>query len=230
MGTLIQDLRYGLRMLARNPGFTVVAVLTLALGIGANTAIFSLIDAVLLRALPVTHPEQLVLLRGESPHVVTDSLPYPTFAQLRDSHVFDGMFAFCYLGLATGVDGKPGIAEGQLVSGSYFSVLGVQAIAGRTFTPEEDRVPGGDPVAVISYRYWKRQFGLDPAAVGKSITLNGLPFTIIGVSAPRFDGVSVGDAQDIWVPMMMQAQVMNGRMLLNDPQGWDFEIMARWQP
>src|SRR3989449_5166651 len=153
------------------------------------------------------------------------------FAQLRDSsHVFDGMFAFCYLGLATGVDGKPGIAEGQLVSGSYFSVLGVQAIAGRTFTPEEDRVPGGDPVAVISYRYWKRQFGLDPAAVGKSITLNGLPFTIVGVTAPGFDGVSVGDAQDIWVPMMMQAPVMNGRMLLNDPKGWFFEIMARRKP
>ena len=170
MSTLLQDLRYGLRMLAKNPGFTAVAVLALALGIGANTAIFSLIDAVLLKTLPVTHPEQLVLLRWESPHVVTDSLPYPTFAQLRDStYVFDGMFAFCDLRLATDVDGKPGIASGQLVSGSFFSLLGMQAIAGRTFTSEEDRVPGGDPVAVISDRYWKRQFGLDPAAVGKSI-------------------------------------------------------------
>ncbi len=226
MSTLLQDLRYGLRVLAKNPGFTVVAVLTLALGIGANTAIFSLIDAVLLKTLPVTHPEQLVLLRWESPHVVTDSLPYPTFAQLRDStYVFDGMFAFC-----ADVDGKPGIASGQLVSGSYFSVLGVQAMAGRTFTSEEDRVPGGDPVAVISYRYWKRQFGLDPAAVGKSITLNGLPFTIVGVTPQGFDGVSVGGTQDIWVPMMMQAQVMNGRILLNDPKGWFFEIMARRKP
>src|SRR5205807_6933466 len=146
------------------------------------------------------------------------------------SHVFDGMFAFCYLTLATDVHGKAGIAEGQLVSGSYFSVLGVHAIAGRAFTSEEDHVPGGDPVAVISYRYWKRQFGLDPAAVGKSITLNGLPFTIVGVTPPGFDGVSVGGAQDIWVPMMMQAQVMNGRMLLNDPKGWFFEIMARRKP
>src|SRR5689334_5729566 len=177
MGTLGQDLRYGLRMLAKNPGFTTVAVLTLALGIGANTAIFSLMDAVLLKTLPVTHPEQLVLLRWESPHAVTDSLPYPTFAELRDSSdVFNGMFAFSNPPLATDVDGKPGFASGQLVSGSYFSVLGVQAIAGRTFTPEEDRVSGGDPVAVISYRYWKRQFGLDPATVGKSITLNGVPF------------------------------------------------------
>jgi hypothetical protein len=217
----VQDVRYGLRQLRRSPAFTAVAVLTLALGIGANTAIFTLINAVLLNTLPVTHPEQLVLLRWESPHVVTDSLPYPIFAQLRDSsYVFDGMFAFCNVGLATDVDGKPGIASGQLGSGSYFSVLGVQAIAGRTFASEEDRVPGGDPVAVISYRYWKRQFGLDPAAVGRSITLNGLPFSIIGVASPGFDGVSLGDAQDIWIPMMMQEQVMNGRMLLKDPKGW----------
>src|SRR5579863_1019724 len=231
MGTLLQDLRYGLRMLAKNPGFTAVAVLTLALGIGANTAIFSLIDAVLLKTLPVAHPEELVLMRWESPHVVTDFLPYPTFAQLRDSsQAFDGMFAFCSPWLGTDVDGKPGIASGQLVSGSFFSVLGVRAIRGRTFTAEEDRVPGGDPVAVISHRYWKRQFALDPAAVGKSITVNGLPFTIIGVTPPEFDGVSVGDARDIWIPMMMQGQVMNGRMLLNDPKGWYFEIMARRKP
>src|SRR5207245_3549335 len=124
------------------------------------------------------------------------------------------MIAFCNLGLATSVDGRPGLARGQLVSGSYFSVLGVQAIAGRTFISDEDRVPGGDPIAVISYGYWKRQFGLDPAAVGKSITLNGQPFTIIGVTAPGFDGISVGDARDIWLPMMMQAQVMDGRSLL----------------
>src|SRR5207249_10760858 len=115
MSTLLQDLRYGLRVLAKNPGFTVVAVLTLALGIGANTAIFSLIDAVLLKTLPVTHPEQLVLLRWEAPHVVTDPLPYPTFAQLRDStYVFDGMSAFCDLRLATDVACRPSLATGQL--------------------------------------------------------------------------------------------------------------------
>jgi predicted permease len=228
---LIQDLRFGLRMLRTNPGFTAVAVLTLALGIGANTAIFSVVNAVLFKTLPVTNPEQLVLLRWESPHNVTDSLPYPTFAQLREnSQGFAGMFAFCNLGLITSSDGRPGIAGGQLVSGSYFSVLGVQAAAGRTFTSEEDRVPGGEPLAVISYRYWKLQFGLDPAAVGKSITLNGVPFTIIGVSAPGFDGVAVGDAPDIWLPMMMQAQLMDGRSLLNDPKGWYFQIMARRKP
>ena len=148
MGAFLKDLRYGIRMLAKNPGFTMVAVITLALGIGANVAIFSLIHAILLKMLPVGDPEQLVLLRWESPQAKTDFLPYPTFAHFRDdSHVFSGMFAFYNLGIATAVDGTPGVAAGQLVSGNYFSVLGVEAIAGRTFTSEEDRVPGGDPVA-----------------------------------------------------------------------------------
>ena len=231
MRSLLNDVRYGIRMLAKNPGFTTVAVITLALGIGVNSAIFSLIDAILLKTLPVSHPEQLVLLRWESPQAKTDFLPYPTFAQVRDgSHVFSGMFAFLNVGIATAVDGTPGLAVGQLVSGSFFSMLGVQAIAGRTFTSEEDRIPGGDPVAVISYRYWRRQFALDPAAVGKSITLNGRSFTIIGVAAPGFDGIAVGDRREIWIPMMMQAQVMDGRSLLNDPKGWFFQIMARCKP
>jgi predicted permease len=231
MGALVQDLRYGLRMLARNPGFTMVAVLTLGLGIGANTAIFSLIDVVLLKNLPVPDSEQLVVLRWESPQSKTDFLPYPTFTHLRDNNqVFNGMFAFCNVGLATSVDGRPGLARGQVVSGSYFSVLGVQAVAGRTFTSEEDRVPAGDPVAVISYGYWKRQFGLDPGAISKHLTLNGVVFTVIGVTAPGFYGVSLGNTPDIWIPMMMQAQVMDGRLLLNDPKGWFFRIMARRNP
>ena len=231
MGAFLKDLRYGIRMLAKNPGFTMVAVITLALGIGANVAIFSLIHAILLKTLPVSDPEQLVLLRWESPQAKTDFLPYPTFAHFRDdSHVFSGMFAFYNLGIATAVDGTQGIAAGQLVSGNYFSVLGVEAIAGRTFTSEEDRVPGGDPVAVISYRYWRSQFALNPAAVGKSITLNSHPFTIIGVTAPGFDGIALGDTREIWIPMMMQAEAMDGRALLNDPKGWFFQIMARRKP
>ena len=226
--TLIQDLRYGLRQLRRNPGFAAVAVLTLALGIGANTAIFSLIDAILLKTLPVQKPEQLFLFRWESPHVTTDALPYPLFDRIRsNTHAFEAMSAFCNADLATFVDGKPGLAAGQLVSGNFFSMLGVRTIAGRTFNFAEDRVPGGDPVAVISYRYWKRQFGLDPSAVGKSITLNGSPFTVVGITGPNFDGISVGDPPDIWVPMMMQVQVGNGRALLNDPGGWFFGVLAR---
>ncbi len=229
--TTIQDARYALRMLRKNPGFMTVAVLTLALGIGANTAIFSLINAILLKPLPVAQPQELVLLRWESPHNATEYFPYPTFDQLRRrSPEFDGMFAILYLRLATDINGKPGLAAGQLVSGDYFSVLGVRATAGRTFTAEEDRAPGAQPVAVISYRYWLRQFGRDPGAVGKSITLNGMPFTIIGVSAEGFEGLSVGDSQDIWIPMMMQAQVMNGRPVLDDPKGWYFQVIARRNP
>jgi len=225
---IIQDLRYGLRQLRRNPGFTAVAVLTLALGIGANTAIFSLIDAILLKSLPVQKPEQLFIFRWESPHVTTDDLPYPFFDQIRsDTQAFQAMSAFCNLDLATLVDGKPGLAAGQMVSGNFFAMLGVETVAGRTFTLEEDHVPGGDPVAVISYRYWKRQFGFDPSAVGKSITLNGSPFTVVGITGPNFDGISVGAPPDIWVPMMMQAQAMNGRALLNDSRGWFFGILGR---
>jgi predicted permease len=231
MGTIFQDLRYGLRMLAKNPGFTAVAVLTLALGIGANTAIFSVINVVLLRMLPVSHAEELVFLRWESPHNVTEYLPYPMFDRLRKGNeVFAGMFGFHSLRLATNFDGKPGLAAGQLVSGNYFSVLGVRTMIGRRFTAEEDGVPGGDPFAVISYGYWKRQFGLDPAAVGKSIVLNGVPFTIIGVTPPEFFGLTVGDSRDIWIPLAMQAAVMDGRSLLNDSKSWWLEVMARGKP
>ncbi len=231
MGTLFQDLRYGLRMLAKNPGFTAVAMLTLALGIGANTAIFSAINVVLLRMLPVSHPEELVFLRWESPHVVTEYLPYPMFDRLREhNEVLAGMFGFHNLQLATNLDGKPGLAAGQLVSGNYFSVFGVRTIVGRQFTAAEDRLPGGEPFAVISYSYWKRQFGLDPAIVGKSIVLNGVPFTIIGVTPPEFFGLTVGDSRDIWIPLAMQAAVMDGRSLLNDSKSWWLEVMARRKP
>ena len=231
MATLLHDLKYALRMLAKNPGFTAVAVLTLALGIGANTAIFSVINVVLLRMLPVSHPEELVFLRWESPHNVTEYLPYPMFDRLRkDNEVLAGMFGFHSLRLATNLDGKPGLAAGELVSGNYFSLLGVRTIIGRRFTAEEDRVPGAEPFAVISYGYWKRQFGLDPAIVGRSIVLNGVPFTIIGVTPPDFFGVTVGDSRDIWIPLMMRAAVMDGRSLLNDSRSWWLEVMARGKP
>jgi predicted permease len=229
--TLIQDLRYGVRQLRRSPGFTAVAVITLALGIGANTAIFSAIDAVMLKFLPVSHPEQLVFLRWQSSHSTTDYFPYPIFDQLsKHSQVFTGLVAFHSLNLATRVDREPGLAAGQLVSGNYFSVLGVRPVIGRTFTPEEDRIPGADPYAVISYRYWENRFGRTLSVVGRSIELNGVPFTIIGVMPPTFFGLSVGDSRDLWIPLMMQAQVMDGKSLLNDPKSWWLQVMARRKP
>ncbi len=211
MGTLFQDLKYGLRMLAKNPGFTAVAVLTLALGIGANTAIFSLINAVLLKSLPVENPEQLVLLgsRGRS-GAIDYSFYYPVYRALRDqNHFFTDLAAFSPVRLNVTVDGRPDpMVPGQLVSGGYFSVLGVNAVAGRNITVDDDRVPGGHPVAMISHGYWKRRFALAPSVIGKAIQIDGTPLTIIGVTPPEFFGLEVGSAPDITVPLMMQPQVM----------------------
>ncbi|TAM78781.1 MAG: ABC transporter permease [Acidobacteria bacterium] len=226
-----QDIRYGLRQLRRNPGFTIVAVLTLALGIGVNTAIFSAVDVVILKFLPVSHPDQLVLLQWQSPHAVTDYLPYPTFDQLRkQNNVFTGLAAFHNLQVATRVGREHGLAAGQLVSSDFFFILGVRALIGRTFASGEDQSPGADPFAVISYRYWQNRFRGSPAVLGSSIELNGVPFIIIGVMPPSFFGVSVGDSRDVWVPLMMQAQVMGGKSTLNDPQSWWLNVMGRRKP
>jgi predicted permease len=228
---LTWDVRFGLRQLRRNPGFAAVALLTLALGIGANSAIFSAIDAVMLKFLPVAHPEQLVLLRWTSPHGATDYLPYPMLVQFRErSQVFAGVTAFHGLDLATRVDRALGLAAGQLVTGNYFSVLGAKPAFGRTFTSKEDQTPGADPLAVISYRYWEKQFGRSATVLGRSIELNGVPFTIIGVMPRTFFGVSIGGSPDVWIPMMMQAQVMDGKSVLEDPNSWQFQGLARRKP
>jgi predicted permease len=204
-------------MLLKSPGFTAIAILTLALGIGANTAIFSLVDAFLLRLLPVKNPEQLVFVRG-------GDFPYPTFEELRDhSHSFSGMFAFDQSHVNVIVDGQGEYVDGDFVSGSYFDVLGVNAILGRTFTSDDDK-PGKKPVAVISYGYWKRRFDGDPSAVGKTIYLAGIPFTVIGVTSSKFFGTNVaGRTADLVLPMFNQSE-----LALKDHN--TFEIMARLKP
>jgi predicted permease len=227
---LFQDLQYGFRMLRRSPGFTATAVLSLALGIGVNTAVFTVIDAVLLKMLPVKNPEELVQIMNVSPN---DRRPnaafsYPTFERLRDRQLVRGMFASAGLRLNATVDGQAEPARGQLVSGSFFTVLGVQPVIGRTFTADDDRVPGGHPVAVISHGYWKRRFALDPSVVGKGIALNAKPFAIIGVTPPDFFGIQVGDSTDFWIPMMMQGEF--DRLALNNPDYWWLEIVARLDP
>src|SRR5450755_2321974 len=182
MERLLQDLRFALRTLAKSPGFLTVALLSLGLGIGANTAIFSLINAAMLRALPVSHPERLVLLTDPASSGVSvetretgerSLLSYPEFEQLRaHNHVFSGMFAaqsdLSDLDVFTGRSGgeQSTKAHVQLVSGEFFGVLGLQPVLGRGFTPEEDRVPGANPVAVISYGFWQREFAEDPTVVG----------------------------------------------------------------
>ena len=196
---MFQDLRYGARMLAKSPGFTVVAALSLALGIGANTAIFSLMDAVLLRTLPVQHPERLVLVNTAQTARLENQYSYPVYEQFRDQQQsFAGVFASGFVDRwnikinGTGAQDDVEQAEGTLVSGSFFSALGVKPAVGRVFTMEDDRAPGAHPVAVISHRYWRRRWAGDPAVIGRTFSLNDTAFTIIGVAASEFFGVSVG--------------------------------------
>jgi predicted permease len=234
--TTLQDLRYATRVLRRSPGYTLVVVLTLAVGIGANTAIFSLVDAVLIKMLPVRSPEQLVAIDTFNQRGERNNFSYPIFEQLRDrTQTFTGVFA-ALDGTATmdmtgpAPDAQPLQAEVQLVSGEYFPILGVNATAGRTLTVEDNKVPGAHPVAVISYGFWLRQLEGDASIIGKGITLKSQPFTIIGVTPPEFFGESVGRAPDIWVPLMMQPQFDRGESFLQQPnRGW-LRVMARLEP
>lgn len=243
METLLQDVRYGFRTLFKSPVFTLVAVLTLALGIGANTAIFTLINAVLLKMLPIQHPEQLVTI-GDPARVDSRSLgtpqtnlfSYPLYRELRDgTSVFSGMYA---AGTSHRVtvqkENQPspdtGARVGRLVTGNYFSVLGAEAAVGRLLTPEDDKVQHGHPVAVISYAYWKSGFSLSPSIVGHTLRLNGFPFTIIGVTRPGFFGDVVGEDMDIFMPLAMQSEVIRGRDWYQDRNASWLQIVARLKP
>ena len=230
---LWQDLRFGMRMLGKSKGFTAIALLSLALGIGANTAIFSIIDAVLLKMLPVKNPEQLVFLeRGDVPPGPQRSLSYPYFKHVR-AHP-DTLAGVCTFSTNPRVNvtlnGQADVAKAQRVSGSFFAVLGVNIFLGRTITEDDDNVPGAHPVVVISYRYWQRRFARDPVIVGKTIALNGHQFTIIGVTPPEFFGASVGEAPDLWAPMMMYEQLNPGSSIeeyFNNPLS---SVLARLKP
>lgn len=242
METLLQDVRYGIRMLVKSPGFTVVAVLTLALGIGANTAIFSLINAVLLRMLPVKNPGELVVVgdpgRANDRSLGTpqvDIFSYALYKDLRDgNHVFSDLLASGNehrLKVETDRSGEITTdATGALVSGNYFSVLGVNALAGRTLLPDDDRVIGGHPVAVVSYRFWQEKLSGDPGVVGQSVRLNGAPFTIVGVGPAGFIGDTVGDTQDFWIPMMMQGQIIHSREWLKTYNVSWLRLIGRLKP
>ena len=196
--TLLQDIRYGIRTLRKSPAFTAVAVLSLGLGIGVNTAIFSLINAVILRPLPViSEADRLVWFRAP--------VSYPDFEEYRDkSDVFSGILASGgNTEFSLGGDGEPNLVRGEFVTASYFSTLGVKAAIGRTFQPEEDHTPGAHPVAVISQNLWRDRFESDSALVGKTIVLNGLSFTVVGIAPKSFIGTEVGINRDVWVPLMM---------------------------
>ena len=228
---MIQDLRFGVRMLLKDKGFTAVAVLSLALGIGANTAIFSLIDAVLLKPLPVERPDQLYFIQNVgTQNPGRGAPPYPCFERFRNqSQAFAGMAAFSQLDPRLRIDGQIEEVRGQRVSGNYFSLLGVKAILGRTFSPADDSVPGkGGPdglVAVIGFNYWTRRFGRDPAVIGKVVQLGNDPVTIIGVTQPEFYGLIRGREADISLPIAM----VGANMLTDKTSRW-FSAVGRLKP
>ena len=209
--TFVQDIRYGLRTLRKSPGFTSVAVLTLALGIGANSAIFSVFDSVMLESLPVQRPQELRKIREEARTRTSGRFSYLEFQRLRDgAHLSGGIAAMSrVVNVDLRVDGEQQqeLATMQLVSGEYFPVLGVYPEWGRMLTPDDNRTIDGHPVAVISGSYWQRRFGGSMNVVGQGITVNGAHLTIVGVGSRKFTGVWMEEPVDVWVPLMMQSDV-----------------------
>jgi predicted permease len=232
MTSLRQDVRFGLRTIAKAPGFAAIAILTLALGIGANTTIFSWINSALLNPVPgIANPSEVVaLLQGKSTDDF-DTFTYPDIEALRDGQQsFTGITACMFASMIlTGKD-KPDRVWGMVASANYFDVLGVRPILGRTFLPAEDEKPGGAPVAVISYRLWQTHFGANPGVVGQTIEINQHPYTIVGVTPPLFQGSQTGLRFEIWVPIMMEAQFMPQGDLLHDHHEFWLLAFGRLKP
>jgi predicted permease len=253
---LFQDIRFGLRTFKKSPGFVTVAVLTLALGIGANTAIFSLIDAVMLKSLPVENPSQLVMLRwsarrspivhgymssGDCPSDLRSeaenhsgcSFSEPMFREIqRQTKLFSGAAAFASSGplVVTG-NGQASRIRGQLLSGNFFDTTGLKPAAGRLFTSSDDQ-PSTQPVAVLNYGYWQSAFGGSRDAIGRTVELNNVPFIIIGVVEPRFNGISPGSDYDVWLPLVVEKRIASAHGFgqfdrRNDPAQWWLTIIAR---
>src|ERR1700730_16135553 len=198
----LQDLHYALRNFRRSPAFTATVLVVLALGIGANTVVFSLVDAVLLKMLPVREPAQLFqLIRpgGDNFDKEEDDFSYDTFREMSER-----VAPFADLVADAPSDATAERVHRQAVSGNYFIVMGVQPAIGRTFTPDDDREPGRHPVAVISYGFWSRRFNLDHAVLGRTMRLGGNAFQIIGVMRPEFFGLQVGEMVDVWTPVAME--------------------------
>jgi predicted permease len=239
MQELLQDVRYGLRMLAKNPGFTSIAILTLALGIGANTAIFSLLNQVLLRRLPVRNPKELVVLKSPGPkrgHVWSDGddseiFSYPLYKGLaKNTAVFDGVIARFQFAAGIASHGQTDRGSGELVTGNYFEVLGVRSALGRVLSPADDDVQGAHPVLVLSHTYWTQHFGGNAGVLNQTILVNNTEMTIVGVAQAGFSGVQVGQTPDIFVPMTMKAQMTPIRNGLDDWNDSFLAVLARRKP
>ena len=251
MQTIWRDLRYGIRVLFEAPGFTAIAVLSLALGIGANTALFSVVDAMMLKKLSVKEPDQLVILNWTASSEfspgsysgsgrtdpatglnVRTSFPYLTFERLRaEASGLSDLFAFSGIGqVNVNVDGQAEVATAQVVSGNYHAALSLQPLLGRTITDGDDEA-AANPVAVISHRYWQSRFGGDPSVVGKEATLNNVAFTIVGVTPRGFDGtLQIGASPDFSIPLGLEPQVRAGRSSQEGAGIWWLLLMGRLQP
>jgi predicted permease len=215
LDTAFRDFKYSLRTLARSPGFTVVAILTLALGIGANTAIFTLLDQILLRLLPVKNPQELVLLTMRGHHYGSNwggnAISHPMFRDFAaHNDVFSDMFCRFPFDASLSFNGQAEHVQLELVSGTYFSTLGLNPYLGRVFTPEDDRLPDAYPYVILNYAYWKSRFSADPNIVGKTLILNNQSMTIVGVLQPGFDGVELGRSPKLFVPIMMEKEILVG--------------------
>jgi len=239
MQTIWQDIRYGLRMLAKNPGFTAIVVLTLALGIGANTAIFSLMNQVLLRRLPVHNPGELVVLHDPGPLTGrlssdgdnTESFSYPMYKGLRDASApVCGMLARSSFPASIASRGQTERGNGELVSGNYFEALGVSPAIGRVFSPDDDRVPGGEPFVVLSHSFWRRRFGGDPNILNKTLLVNNVEMTVVGVARAGFTGVQIGRSPDVFVPLMMTSRITLDSTALDEWNDYWVNVMARRNP
>ena len=251
MNGLMQDVRYGIQMLIKNPSFTLIAVLTLALGVGANTALFSVVDAVLLKKLPVKDPDRLVLLKttwnrdrfspgsyngSNQPDPQTGlvngtSFPLQTLSRMRsENSPLSDVFAFSSVDLNLNAGGQAEVVSGQVVSGNYYTTLGVPALIGRTIIDSDDNA-AAPPVLVLSHRFWTNRFGGDRSIVGKQVNLNNVAFTIAGVTPPGFEGTGqVGTTQDISIPLAWEPQVASDRSYLKGAGIWWLRMMGRLKP
>ncbi len=251
MHTLLQDLRYGLRMMLKQKGLTIVALLSVALGIGANTALFSIVDAMLLKMLPVREPERLVLFKSMAPKEfsggsyngnsnddpatgqrVMTSFPFQSYQRMREQQgPLSDIFAFGNVSLTVNADGDSDVARAQAVSGNYFSALGVRPAAGRLLNDEDDKA-GAPPTTVLSYRYWQKRFSGNPSVVGKQVNLNNLAFTVVGVSADGFDGtMGVGTTMDVTIPLAIEPQIYaDSKRSYLAGNVWWLRIMGRLKP
>jgi putative ABC transport system permease protein len=232
MDSLIKDISYGFRGLVKRPGYTAIALITLALGIGANTAIFSLISTVLLRPLPVPHPEQLVEVYGTLHRGADYTLQsYLNYKDLRDrNNVFAGLMSYRFVAMSLSHEGRNERVWGFLVSGNYFDTLGVQPFLGRYFLPEEDRTPGSHRVAVITHACWQKRFASNRQVVGQPLRINGQVFTVVGVAPEGFRGTEVAYAPEIFVPMMMAREIEPGSNWLESRDSDNTFVVGRLKP